>query len=64
MLVDYFGRGANGKISHNLGSFNTIQCKLCKSEEHIAYACPKLVNLRPKCVKCGEGHKIEDYGLK
>jgi hypothetical protein len=26
--------------------------------------CPKLVNLRPKCVKCGEGHKIKNYGLK
>jgi hypothetical protein len=27
-------------------------------------ACRKLVNLRPKCAKCGEGHKIENYGLK
>lgn len=24
----------------------------------------KLTNLRPKCAKCGVGHKTENYGLK
>jgi len=37
---------------------------LCKSKEHIAFACPKLANLRPKCAKCGGGHKTKNCGLK
>jgi hypothetical protein len=63
-LVNYFGRGTIGKISHNLGNSNTIQCQLCKSYEHIASTCLKLVDLGPKCTKCGGGHKIENYCLK
>ncbi len=27
-LVNYFGRGVDGKINHNLRSANTIQCQL------------------------------------
>jgi hypothetical protein len=63
-LVNYFGSGANGRVSHNSKGANTIQCQLCKSNEHITSACPKLVYLRPKCAKCGEGHKIENCSLK
>ncbi len=58
-LVNYFGRGTDGKINHNLGSTSTIQCQLCKSNEHTTFACPKLANLRPKCVKCDKRHRIE-----
>lgn len=62
-LVNYFGRGVDRKISHNLGSVNIIQCQLCNLEKH--HLCiPKLTNLRPKCAKCGVGHKTENYGLK
>jgi hypothetical protein len=63
-LVNYFGRGANGRVSHNSEGASTIQCQLCRSDEHTASACPKLVYLRPKCAKCGGGHKIKNCNLK
>ncbi len=63
-LVSYFGRGTNGIVCHNSGSFNTIQCQLCISDEDIASTCLKLVNLRLKCAKYGGGHKIENCGSK
>jgi len=63
-LVNYFGRGINGKVVPTLGRNNTIQCQLCKLEEHIASACLKFSNLRPKHTKCGGGHKTKNCGLK
>ncbi len=41
-----------------------IQCQLCKSKEHIASACPRLTNLRPRCAKCGGGHQTNNCGIK
>ncbi len=43
---------------------NIIQCQRCKLEEHITYACFKLIDLRPRCAKCGGGHKTYNCGLK
>ncbi len=43
---------------------NIIQCQRCKSEEHIAFACPKFTDFLPRCAKCGGGHKTDDYGFK
>ncbi len=63
-LVNYFGRGTNGRINHNSKSVSTIQCQLCKSNEHTTSTCLKFVYLRPKCAKCGEGHKTKNYSLK
>jgi len=63
-LVNYFGRRIDGKVVPTLGKNNTIQCQICKSKKKITFACPKFINLRPKCAKCGGGHKIENCILK
>ncbi len=39
-------------------------CQLCHAKEHIASTCPKFVDTRPKCAKCGSGHKTDNCGLK
>ncbi len=59
MLVNYFGRGIDIRMDPNLGRVSIFQCHLCKVEEHTTFACCKLVDLRPKCAKCGDGQKIE-----
>jgi hypothetical protein len=59
MFVNYFGRGIDIRMDLNLGRVSIVQCHLCKLEEHTTFACHKLVDLRPKCAKCGDGHKIE-----
>ncbi len=38
-------------------------CQLCNMVGHSAYMCSKLSD-RPKCGKCGKGHKTKNYGLK
>ncbi len=40
------------------------ECQICKGRDHIATACPRLNEPRPKCAKCGMPHRIENYGVK
>jgi hypothetical protein len=63
-LVNYFRRGTNGNKGPSLGMTNIIQCQLCKSKEHVASTCPRFIDLRPRCAKCGGGHKIDNCGFK
>ncbi len=61
----FFGGGTNSKIGPSIILFTTNNhCQLCHSEEHMASTCPKLANIRPKCAKCGGGHKTDNCGLK
>jgi hypothetical protein len=39
-------------------------CQLCKGEDHMATACPRLNEARPKCAKCNMPHRTENCGLK
>jgi hypothetical protein len=64
-LINLFGKGSDGKArSSTIFSTNNNHCQLCHSEEHMASTCPKLIDIRPKCAKCGGGYKIDNYGLK
>jgi hypothetical protein len=63
-MVNYFGRGINGKVIPTLGRNNTIQRQPCKLEEHIPSACLKFSNLRPKHAECGGGQKTKNCELK
>jgi hypothetical protein len=46
-------------------SFNIHNCcQLCHLEEHTISTCPKFTNTKPKCAKCGGGHKTDNCGLK
>jgi hypothetical protein len=64
-LINFFGKRTNGKVAPNTTFLtNNNCCQLCRSKEHVASTCPKLINTRPKCAKCGNGHKIDNCGLK
>jgi hypothetical protein len=39
-------------------------CQICKGGNHVATACPRLNEPRPKCAKCGMSHRTENCGVK
>jgi hypothetical protein len=39
-------------------------CQLCKGGDHMAIACPRLNEARPKCAKCNIPHRTENCGIK
>jgi hypothetical protein len=51
------------KPGSTLGVFISFSgCQICKVEDHLAINCPKYATSRPKCLKCGELHRIENCG--
>jgi hypothetical protein len=65
-LINFFGKGIGGKVGPSTTFSTTTNncCQLCRSKEHTTSTCLKLVNTRPKCAKCGSGHKTDNCGLK
>jgi hypothetical protein len=39
-------------------------CQICKGGDHLAIACPRLNDARPKCAKCGMPHRTKNCGVK
>jgi hypothetical protein len=39
-------------------------CQLCKGGDHMATACPRLNETRPKCAKCNMPHRTKNCGIK
>ncbi len=39
-------------------------CQLCQARDHMATACPRLHEARPKCAKCHMPHRTENCGIK
>jgi len=39
-------------------------CQLCQGGDHMATACPRLNEARPKCAKCHMPHRTENCGIK
>ncbi len=39
-------------------------CQLCKGGDHMATACSRLNEARPKCAKCNMPHRTENCGIK
>ncbi len=62
-LINFF-KGSSGKelVTFEIPS-SSSECQLCNMVGHSASMCLKLFN-RPKCNKCGRGHKIEDCRVK
>jgi hypothetical protein len=62
-LINFF-KGSSGKelVTLEIPSISS-ECQLCNMVGHSAPMCLKLFN-RPKCDKCGRGHKIENGGVK
>jgi hypothetical protein len=51
-------------MSISMASTNFNGCHICKTKDHFATECPKYVTFRPKCLKCGGLHKIENCGSR
>jgi hypothetical protein len=62
-LVNFFKRSVPNSIA---SSFSTTSggCQICKGGDHIATACSRLNEPRPKCAKCGMFHRTENCGIK
>jgi hypothetical protein len=54
--------------SHDLASSSSSTafggCQLCKGKAHMATACPRQNEARPKCAKCNLPHRTENCGVK
>jgi predicted aspartyl protease len=62
-LINFF----KGNVP-NLGASSSSTlfegCQICKGGDHLATACPRFNEPRPKCAKCGMSHKTENCGIK
>ncbi len=63
-LIHFF-REFGSRIGASVSSFgNASRCQLCLAEDHTIMACPKHNDMKPKCGKCGGGHKAENCGIR
>ncbi len=62
-LVNFFRRDVPNSIASSSSTMSS-GCQLCKGGDHIATACPRLNETRPKCAKCNMPHRIENCGIK
>jgi bifunctional DNA-binding transcriptional regulator/antitoxin component of YhaV-PrlF toxin-antitoxin module len=62
-LTNFFKGNAHDPTS---SSSSTVfgGCQICKGGDHMATACPRLNEARPKCAKCNMPHRTENYGIK
>jgi hypothetical protein len=62
-LVNFFKRNVPNYVT---SSSSTVfsGCHIYKGGNHIATACPRLNEPRPKCAKCGMSHRTENCGVK
>ncbi len=62
-LINFFKGNSHDPAS---SSSSTVfgGCQLCKGGDHMATACPRLNEARPKCAKCNMLHRTENCGIK
>jgi len=62
-LINFFKGNSHDSAS---SSFSTAfgGCQLCKGGDHMAIACSRLNEARPKCAKCNMPHRTENCGIK
>ncbi len=62
-LVNFFKRGVPNSTPSSSSTMSG-GCQLCNGRDHIATACPRLNDARPKCAKCNMPHRTENCGIK
>ncbi len=62
-LINFF-KGNSQDAASSSSSTVFGGCQLCKGKDHMATACPRLNEARPKCVKCNQPHRTENCGVK
>ncbi len=62
-LVNFFKRSVPNSAPSSSSTMSS-GCQLCNGGDHIATACPRLNDARPKCAKCNMPHRLENCGIK
>jgi len=62
-LINFFKGGVPNSVP-SPSSTLLRECQIYKGRDHIATACPRLNEPRPKCAKCGMPHRTENCGVK
>jgi hypothetical protein len=62
-LINFLKGNVPKPVTSSASSMST-GCQICKGGDHIATACPRLDEPRPKCAKCGMSYRTENYGVK
>ncbi len=62
-LINFFKRNVPIFVASSSSTMSN-RCQICKGGDHIATACPRLNEPRPKCAKCGMSHRTENCGIK
>ncbi len=63
ILVNFFKQNVPNSVASS-SSMMSSGCQICKGGDHIATACPRLNEPRPKCAKCGMSHRTKNCGDK
>jgi hypothetical protein len=61
-LINFFKGNSHESTSSSSTAFGG--CQLCKGKDHMATACPRQNEARPKCAKCNLPHRTENCGVK
>jgi hypothetical protein len=61
-LVKFFKRSVPNSIASSSSTMSG-GCQLCNGRDHIATACSRLYEARPKCAKCNMPHRTENCGI-
>jgi hypothetical protein len=62
-LINFFKGGVPNSIPP-LFPNQFKECQICKGRDHVATSCPRQIEPRPKCAKCGMRHRTENCGIK
>jgi len=62
-LVNFFKRNVSNSIASSSSTMSN-RCQICKGGDHIATACLRLNEPRPKYAKSGMFHRTENCGVK
>jgi len=62
-FINFLKGNVQGPVTSSSSSMST-GCQICRGGDHIATACLRLNEPRPKCAKCGMPHRIENCGVK
>jgi len=62
-LGNFFKRNVPNSITSSSSTMSG-GCQICRGGDHIAIACLKFNEPRPKCAKCGMSHRTENCGIK
>jgi len=63
-LIHFFKEFGSRNGTSVSSSRSASRCQLCQAKDHTAVACQKHNDMRPKCSKCGGGHRVENYGIR